>query len=375
MFSVQSPPSLHQPATHRSSQQDFNVNPFDNILPLNEALIDFNGNKIFNDLEFINNLPKPVSPVITPLLTPQPTMPTTADIPLSEARPSTSEGIVRKPLQRSNTNTKSNYKYNNTLSLRTVDGTCAEQPPKQKRTRRRHDEIERFYHCGYNGCPKSYGTLNHLNAHVIFQKHGPKRLPGEFKEIRAYQKNRKKEEMKVKRMLEEEVSSVCNTTVNTPLTTPYDETLPILPNSAPPTQTSFSDNVQDIPDVRDLNDDDFLTKLREEADAGMTTQDLSMPFSAPASKTSFFGDELSNDMSSMSNVSNISNDENDTMNFEGAIQNSLSTLALPDFPETLSEALSLMDKQSTRSSSEDDAVSTADNMIPQLDDSFYKLIN
>ncbi len=47
----------------------------------------------------------------------------------------------------------------------------------KKRPRRRYDEIERLYPCSWLGCTKSYGTLNHLNAHVAMQKHGPKRSP------------------------------------------------------------------------------------------------------------------------------------------------------------------------------------------------------
>ena len=34
-----------------------------------------------------------------------------------------------------------------------------------------------MYKCGWNGCEKAYGTLNHLNAHVTMQGHGPKRTP------------------------------------------------------------------------------------------------------------------------------------------------------------------------------------------------------
>lgn len=38
-----------------------------------------------------------------------------------------------------------------------------------------------MYKCGWNGCEKAYGTLNHLNAHVTMQSHGQKRVPeGEF---------------------------------------------------------------------------------------------------------------------------------------------------------------------------------------------------
>lgn len=47
----------------------------------------------------------------------------------------------------------------------------------KKRPRRRYDEIERLYHCSYPDCNKAYGTLNHLNAHVSMQRHGPKRSP------------------------------------------------------------------------------------------------------------------------------------------------------------------------------------------------------
>lgn len=46
-----------------------------------------------------------------------------------------------------------------------------------KRPRRRYEEIERMYKCGWHGCEKAYGTLNHLNAHVTMQSHGIKRTP------------------------------------------------------------------------------------------------------------------------------------------------------------------------------------------------------
>lgn len=50
-----------------------------------------------------------------------------------------------------------------------------------KRPRRRFEEIERMYKCGWQGCEKAYGTLNHLNAHVTMQSHGSKRTPeGKF---------------------------------------------------------------------------------------------------------------------------------------------------------------------------------------------------
>ncbi|KAI8634904.1 hypothetical protein F5Y19DRAFT_469955 [Xylariaceae sp. FL1651] len=73
-----------------------------------------------------------------------------------------------------------------------------------KRPRRRYEEIERMYKCGWNGCEKAYGTLNHLNAHVTMQSHGQKRTPEEFKEIRKEWKARKKEEDQQRKAAEEQ---------------------------------------------------------------------------------------------------------------------------------------------------------------------------
>ncbi|KDQ13052.1 hypothetical protein BOTBODRAFT_56353 [Botryobasidium botryosum FD-172 SS1] len=64
----------------------------------------------------------------------------------------------------------------------------------KKRPRRRYDEIERLYSCNFGDCSKAYGTLNHLNAHVSMQRHGPKRSPTEFKELRKIWRRSKKEE-------------------------------------------------------------------------------------------------------------------------------------------------------------------------------------
>ncbi|KAI8340679.1 hypothetical protein BC941DRAFT_347844 [Chlamydoabsidia padenii] len=63
----------------------------------------------------------------------------------------------------------------------------------KKRPRRKYHEVERLYHCNYMGCSKSYGTLNHLNAHVQMQDHGPKRHPSEFKELRKMWRKQKRE--------------------------------------------------------------------------------------------------------------------------------------------------------------------------------------
>jgi hypothetical protein len=63
----------------------------------------------------------------------------------------------------------------------------------RKRPRRRYDEIERLYKCSWPDCTKTYGTLNHLNAHVVMQRHGSKRSPNEFKELRKQWRKVKKD--------------------------------------------------------------------------------------------------------------------------------------------------------------------------------------
>jgi transcription factor CON7 len=76
-------------------------------------------------------------------------------------------------------------------------GNSSGTGPHKKRPRRRYDEVERLYACNYQGCPKSYGTLNHLNAHVAMQKHGVKRLPSEFKDMRkAWRKAKREDEQR-----------------------------------------------------------------------------------------------------------------------------------------------------------------------------------
>ncbi|KAF2158409.1 hypothetical protein M409DRAFT_31073 [Zasmidium cellare ATCC 36951] len=61
-------------------------------------------------------------------------------------------------------------------------------PQSTKRPRKRFGEVERLYKCIWDGCDKSYGTLGHLNAHVVMKSHGLKRSPAEFKEIREKKK-------------------------------------------------------------------------------------------------------------------------------------------------------------------------------------------
>ncbi|KAI9270207.1 hypothetical protein EDC94DRAFT_598434 [Helicostylum pulchrum] len=88
----------------------------------------------------------------------------------------------------------------------------------KKRPRRRFDEIERLYHCNQTGCTKAYGTLNHLNAHVSMQKHGSKRHPSEFKEMRKEWRRQKKERETRKKANEDVINNqqhmINNTSIN-----------------------------------------------------------------------------------------------------------------------------------------------------------------
>jgi len=74
-----------------------------------------------------------------------------------------------------NTNAESGSSYSSNDARKHTFVPTDEDRPKPKRPRRRADEITRKYKCGWNGCDKGYGTLNHLNAHVETLKHGEKR--------------------------------------------------------------------------------------------------------------------------------------------------------------------------------------------------------
>ena len=84
---------------------------------------------------------------------------------------SVSPDISTQPLSKDQ-NPSSPSNPNKTYAFVSLPGTTI-----RKRPRRRYDEIERLYHCSWPDCTKAYGTLNHLNAHVVMQKHGPRRLP------------------------------------------------------------------------------------------------------------------------------------------------------------------------------------------------------
>ncbi|KAE8245302.1 hypothetical protein A4X13_0g5995 [Tilletia indica] len=134
-------------------------------------------------------------------------MPSTDDSPGAEgayaAHPSSAGGPGASPYGASYT-TGSSTPYTSSTAPNTATSTApssagtgatSSASAHKKRPRRRYDEIERLYRCNWPGCTKSYGTLNHLNAHVAMQKHGAKRLPTEFKDMRrAWRKAKKDDE-------------------------------------------------------------------------------------------------------------------------------------------------------------------------------------
>lgn len=87
-------------------------------------------------------------------------------------RPTQVRTVKVKPLTPTNTRQQGSHPLSTVYSFVPIPG--AQQ---HKRPRRRYEEIERMYKCGWNGCEKAYGTLNHLNAHVTMQSHGQKRTP------------------------------------------------------------------------------------------------------------------------------------------------------------------------------------------------------
>ncbi|KAI5455660.1 hypothetical protein BGZ63DRAFT_135612 [Mariannaea sp. PMI_226] len=76
-------------------------------------------------------------------------------------------------------------------------------PQQVTRRRRALHVLEKPFTCGWNGCDKSYGALNHLNSHVTSKKHGPRRDPKDFKEA-SERLRQKKLEAKALRKLEAE---------------------------------------------------------------------------------------------------------------------------------------------------------------------------
>lgn len=64
---------------------------------------------------------------------------------------------------------------------------------KPKRTRRKRHEVERLYFCNFEDCNKGYGSLSHLNGHIVKHGHGKRRHPEEFTGLRKFLKEREKD--------------------------------------------------------------------------------------------------------------------------------------------------------------------------------------
>lgn len=94
--------------------------------------------------------------------------------PLSAGLPCSPPRSISQHLQRS---LSASQLANDPLDRKTYSFVALPGNTVKKRPRRRYDEIERLYLCSWPDCNKSYGTLNHLNAHVTMQKHGAKRSP------------------------------------------------------------------------------------------------------------------------------------------------------------------------------------------------------
>ena len=111
----------------------------------------------------------PYSPISDNLYGPSP--PGTGTSTSSSAPLSPSRSI---PLQR---NLSNSHGAGDSIDRKTYSFVALPGNAVKKRPRRRYDEIERLYQCSWPDCNKSYGTLNHLNAHVTMQNHGAKRSP------------------------------------------------------------------------------------------------------------------------------------------------------------------------------------------------------
>lgn len=94
--------------------------------------------------------------------------------PLSAGLPTSPSHSISQHLQRS---LSASQISGDGLDRKTYSFVALPGNAVKKRPRRRYDEIERLYVCSWPDCNKSYGTLNHLNAHVTMQKHGSKRSP------------------------------------------------------------------------------------------------------------------------------------------------------------------------------------------------------
>ncbi|KAF8966327.1 hypothetical protein BDZ97DRAFT_1917704 [Flammula alnicola] len=137
----------------------------------------------------------PYSPISDNLYGPSPpgtgTSTSSSVAPMSAGLPCSPSRSISQHLQRS---LSTSQLSNDGIDRKTYSFVALPGNTVKKRPRRRYDEIERLYLCSWPDCNKSYGTLNHLNAHVTMQKHGSKRSPNEFKELRKQWRKAKKEQ-------------------------------------------------------------------------------------------------------------------------------------------------------------------------------------
>lgn len=120
----------------------------------------------------------PYSPISDNLYGPSPpgtgTSTSSSVAPMSSGLPTSPSRSISQHLHRS---LSASQIPSDSLDRKTYSFVALPGNAVKKRPRRRYDEIERLYVCSWPDCNKSYGTLNHLNAHVTMQKHGSKRSP------------------------------------------------------------------------------------------------------------------------------------------------------------------------------------------------------
>ena len=158
--SAYSPPSLHYPV---SSRPAYAVH---SRTDSNASSADYRSQQTHDDTlsDPSNHSPRPSTGSTG-------AVDSTVHVQSLSPHPSVSPDISTQALSRDQ-NPSSPSNPNRTYAFVSLPGTTI-----RKRPRRRYNEIERLYHCSWPDCTKSYGTLNHLNAHVAMQKHGARRLP------------------------------------------------------------------------------------------------------------------------------------------------------------------------------------------------------
>ncbi|KAH9479428.1 C2H2 finger domain transcription factor CON7 [Psilocybe cubensis] len=190
------PPQQHQEwkhddSRHREQPGDFFVHRTDlldePVSPLQSTFSHNMGGSPTSGVPYspISDNPYGPSPPGTGTSTSSSVAPLSAGIPCSPSR------SISQHLQRS---LSASQLSGDVIDRKTYSFVALPGNAVKKRPRRRYDEIERLYMCSWPDCNKSYGTLNHLNAHVTMQKHGQKRSPNEFKELRKQWRKAKKEQ-------------------------------------------------------------------------------------------------------------------------------------------------------------------------------------